>query len=137
MNATMFPPQQMTKVWVIQTTKGSFILKPVAARHGVILEETFPGSGIMQGLTAFGKFFTVPMEEIVTVFQSWWRLNTTNGGQGHKTWYLDDDAMSELVDAADRDDQWDKDTGELKNVEGKQILPKDARLLRRDRYRRH
>ncbi|MBW4475121.1 MAG: hypothetical protein KME45_32790 [Stenomitos rutilans HA7619-LM2] len=77
--------------YVIEGKQHSAVLKPIDAANGVILEETFDGSGIMRGLLVSGGTVYIPLEGITNYFQSWWKLFSEDGRGGRKLIYTDDE----------------------------------------------
>lgn len=116
--------------YIVEGKKHSVVLKPIDAANGVILEETFDGSGIMRGRSVSGGLVHIPIEGITNHFQTWWRKQTDEGGQGHRSWWLDDEvAGNHAYSDLDDESKWDEN-GCHKEIEGRETLPDDAKSSR-------
>ncbi|MBW4474068.1 MAG: hypothetical protein KME45_27390 [Stenomitos rutilans HA7619-LM2] len=106
---------QLTLVHIYEYTvagkQHTAVLKPIDAGNGVILEETFDGSGIMRGLLVSGGTVHIPLEGITNYFQSWWRLFANDGHGGRRTIYTDDEERvgNEAVRDYGKRGSWDED----------------------------
>lgn len=115
--------------FVVNCKQRSLTLIPIDAANGVIMEETREGSGTMRGLLVSGGEFKIPAAAITNVFASWWKC-TERTNRGVDNYYVDDAVVERKVErAVDDPKKWDDD-GCLKDVKGRDQLPKDVRNSR-------
>lgn len=115
--------------FVIGGEKRSVILKPLDAANGLIVEETFPDSGIYYGESITGRRVEIPVPAVTNCFASWWKISTKNfGGNGWKTVYGDEKYTEKYLDQVDPPNP---ETGEYENTKlEKKDPPPDARRYR-------
>jgi hypothetical protein len=76
-----------------------------------------------------GKQIEIPIAAVTNVF-AWWKVKTDNGGQGHKTYHMDDKAMNDHVQGTQkRPERWDEN-GCLKDVEKVEKPSDKAKIIR-------
>jgi hypothetical protein len=98
------------------------------APNGVIMDAP-EGSDSYIGNLLNGKQIEIPIAAVTNVF-AWWRVKTKETGQGHRSYTLDDKAMNEHVQGAQRDPKrWDEN-GCLKDVEKKDKPGDKDRIIR-------
>ncbi len=122
--------------YVIEGKQQTVVLQPIDAANGVILEETFEGSGILRGLQVSGGLVHIPIEGITNHFQSWWKLFADDGRGGVKGEYTDDEDRVGRKASNDvgKKHRWDEN-GEYKHArevdrpspDAKRIYHKDKR----------
>jgi hypothetical protein len=132
----MLPTLRDKLVYILQFVLNgqprSVALLPLDAANGVIIEETFEGSGVYWGRTVGGTRVEVPVASVTHIFASWWKVTENFSGNGYKTVHTNSDEWVEEHVTRKQDDPkaWDKD-GVLKNVEGEETPPPDAKIIRR------
>lgn len=107
----------------------SLAVVPVDAANGVILDAP-EGSDFYEGKSLSGSNFKIPIAAVTNVFASWWEVkNKTN--QGHDTWHLSDDAISDYVEANQgKPDRW-SENGTLQDGTGQEVTGKDEEPQRK------
>lgn len=117
--------------FVINGEARSLQVCPVDAANGVIFDAP-EGSEFYKGRTVSGTNFEIPIAAVTNVFASWWKVTTNDfGGNGHKTYHAQTDWVEGYVEKKKDDpNAWNKETGELKDVEGEDKPPPETKSSR-------
>jgi len=105
----------------------SVVLVPLDAANGVIMDDP-TNNGYYNARTLAGSNIQIPVAAVTNVFASWWKVSTNDfGGNGNKVYHAQTDWVEGYVeDKMDDPKAWDKETGELKGVEGEDHPPPDT-----------
>ena len=98
----------------------NLLLQPIDAGNGVILEETYDGSGIVRGQSVYGTNFEVKFDQILKIEE--YKVTANWGGRGHSTRNMTGEAIAEYTKNAGGEAE---KISQVKDVKGNVVYDKN------------